>query len=233
MLYAKYGILPGRPAWIGGYALLLGLGAILVIGAAGARIVSGSITETYGSVFPLMGVAVGGIVALFAAVGLWRMQNRGRLVVLTLQLVWIAASVALVYGAFNSFPRAMRGEFFGRLVVTQATITTALTMAAVILIPILLGLYLLGYWSFKWLFAFGGVTVVVTGLLFLILGIALVVGGIGMFIVLPIVLFEPSLFSLIDPDMPLPGLLRLGFAASVPINLLAAAGLVIERPRFA
>jgi hypothetical protein len=232
MLYQKYGILPGRPAWIGGYALLLGLGAILLMSAAAVRIVRGSITETYGSFVPLIGMAAAGIVAMIAAVGLWKMQNRGRLLTLILQIIWIVTAAVVVYGTFSTFPSNMRREFFGRLTLTQTTITTVASVAAVILVPALFGLYLLGYWSFKWLFALGGLTVVISSLLLLVIGIALIVGGIWMIIAVPIILFEPTLFSLVDPDIPLPGLLRLGLVISIPINLLVAIGLVIERPRF-
>jgi hypothetical protein len=230
-LYKEYGILPGRPIWIAGYALLLALGAILLIVAVSVRVLTGSLMETYSSFLPVVGFVVLAIVAMTAAVGLWKMENRGRILLLVLQIIWLVAATLIVYGTFNAFPWTMRSEFFGRLTLDEATVTAAASLAALILIPTLFGLYLLRYWSFTWLMM-GGLGTVISGLLLLVVVVAVAIGGLWMFIAAPIVLFDPSLFTRINPDTSVPGLLRLGFVVSIPINLLAIIGLVIERPRF-
>ena len=230
-LYKEFGILPGRPIWIAGYASLWILGAILLMVAALARTLRGSVSETYGNFLPVVGFVAVGLAAIMAAVGLWKMENRGRRVSLILQVSWLVAAAFAVYGTYNAFPRDMRSEFFGRWTLNETMVTTAASLAALILIPTLTGLYLLRYWSFTWLIM-GGLGTVISGLLLIIALIAVVVGGIWMFIAAPVAIFDPSLFTLIDPDTPIPGLLRLGFVISIPINLLAVVGLVAESPRF-
>lgn len=70
------------------------------------------------------------------------------------------------------------------------------------------------------------------GILISGLGIALVGAFLLMFLALPITIFQPTLFEMVDLTWPVPGLLRLGLAGSIPVNLLFAMGLMLDQSRF-
>lgn len=229
VLFQTHGILPGRPAWIAAYAILLGIAAILSLVAIGFRLLNGSLISSYNGFAPAIGVVIVSIAALIGCIELWRMHNRARPLVFLVQGIWMIVSAILLYRTFNTFPSAERYEFFFRYTEDMLKVVGSLVLFVSAPLIVLGVLFPRG---FARSILRGGFNDLIGSLIILILGTALIAGSLWMSVATPIVVFDPALLPLIDRNSLLPGLLRLGLTVSIPINLLVFIGLVFEGPRF-
>ena len=222
------GILPGRPPWIVIYALFLGVTAAACLGAIGFRILSGTTGTIYSNFLVAILIVAGSTAALPASSALWQMRQSGLRLTLFVQVVWIMVAVILVYHTFVRLPTNWRNKFFD--LPTSQTLQSAGIIALAILLILFAPIWMPAI--FGVIRVRGGYSDRFAGIFVVVLGAAFICGFLLMFIAVPIMIFDPALFEKIDPQSPVPGLLRLGFTASIPINLLVVGGLLLERSRF-
>jgi hypothetical protein len=221
-------IIPGRPPWMSIYAVCLGVAATASLSALGFRLLNGTLFTTYSNFLVVALILAACIAALPATIRLWQLRRSGLLLTLAIQATWIIAAGIVVYTAYNHFPIASLGEFFAHP--SQKTLEVGGTVVAGIILILFAPIWIPAI--FGRIRIRGGYSDRFEGIIISGLGIALIGAFLLMFLALPITIFQPSLFETVDLTWPVPGLLRLGLAGSIPVNLIFAVGLLLDQSRF-